>query len=180
MENTVKKIRFMLSLFLLPFRLSGERNGHYHDFIKTANESFRDDFNRVPVKERAILLPHCLIHSKCPAKFSKENGILCIQCKLCRCGEIKALCDERGLQFYITPSSGFTKRLAERKGLRAAAGATCGFEIGKQIRSTRITLQGVDLKRRKVVPQVVLTQRYDCLDNDVDWEAIRKIVLNGA
>lgn len=180
MENTATKIRFMLALFLLSFRDPAERNDLYDDFVRTANESFRKDFNRVPVKERAILLPHCLIHSKCPAKFSKEDGILCIQCKLCRCGEIKALCEERGLQFYITPSSGFTKRLVERKRLKAAAGATCGYEIGKQIRSTRITMKGVDLNRRKVVPQVVLTKRYDCLDNDMDWEAIMRIIRNGS
>jgi hypothetical protein len=180
MENTLKKIRFMLALFLLPFRIPGERNGLYDDFVRRANESFREDFNRVPVHERAILLPHCLIHQKCPAKFSKEDGILCVQCKLCGCGEIKALCEERGMQFYITPSVGFTKRLAERKKLIAAAGATCSYEIGQGIRSTRITMKGVDLKRRKVVPQVVLTSRYDCLNNDMDWEVMKKIILNGA
>jgi hypothetical protein len=180
MVNSLKKIRFMMTLFLLPLRLPGGRQGLYDDFIRRANESFRDDFNRVPVKDRAILLPHCLIHQKCPAKFSKADGILCVQCKLCRCGEIMALCDERGLRFYITPSAGFTKRLVERKKLKAAAGATCSYEIEKEIRSTRITMKGVDLKRGKVVPQVVLTSRYDCLDNDMDWEAMKKIILNGA
>jgi hypothetical protein len=84
------------------------------------------------------------------------------------------------LQFYITPSAGFTKRLADRKGLKAALGATCSFEIGKGIKSTRLTLKGVDLRERRVIPQVVLTRTCDCLDNDVDWNLLRRIILNGA
>jgi hypothetical protein len=68
----------------------------------------------------------------------------------------------------------------QRKGIRAALGAACDFEIEKGIRSTRITLQGVRLKRKKVIPQVLLTARYDCLQNDIDWDLLRKIILNGA
>jgi hypothetical protein len=180
MENRLKKIKFMLSLFLFPFRLPGGKQKIQQGFIRMANECYRENFNLTPVKDRAVLLPHCLIHQKCPAKFSKEEGILCIQCKLCKCGEIKALCEERGFQFYITPSSGFTKRLAERKKLKAAVGATCRYEIEKEIRSTRITLKGIDLKQSRVIPQVVMTSKYDCLDNDTDWELLKKIILNGA
>ena len=170
----------MLSLFLFPLRFPGKKQGIYDDFIRIANASYRDDFNRVPVRDRAVLLPHCLIHQKCPAKFSKEEGILCIQCKLCKCGEIKALCEEKGCQFYITPSVGFTKRLADRKRLKAAVGVTCHYEIEKGIRSTRITLKGIDLQQRRVVPQVIMMSKYDCLDNDTDWDLLKKIILHGA
>ena len=127
-----------------------------------------------------MILPHCLIGEKCKARFSKEEGVLCVDCKQCRCGEIRALCQEKGWQFYISPSTGFTKRLVQRKGIRAAVGAACAFEIEKGIRATPITLKGVRLKRRKVIPQIILTARYDCLKNDIDWELLTRIIVNGA
>ena len=61
-----------------------------------------------------------------------------------------------------------------------AIGAACDFEIEKGIRSTPITLRGVRLKARKVIPQVILTARYDCLNNDIDWELLRRMILDGA
>jgi hypothetical protein len=121
-----------------------------------------------------------VIADDCKACFSKAEGILCTKCKKCRCGEIHSLCEEKGWQFYISPSTNFTKRLVQRKKIRAAIGGACDFEIEKGIRSTPITLKGVLVKKKKVIPQVVLTTRYDCLQNDIDWELIKRIILEGA
>ena len=181
MSTDTTKFDFLKTLFLFPLRsFFSQEEAARRDLVRAANAYYRASFNRTPAANKAVLLPHCLVSRKCPAKFSKEDGILCTQCKLCRCGEIKALCEERGLQFYITPSAGFTKRLADRKGLQAALGATCSFEIGKGLRSTRLTLKGVDLRERRVIPQVVLTRTCECLDNDLDWELLRRIIQNGA
>jgi hypothetical protein len=180
MAHETTKFGFLTTLFLFPIRSLFAQEAARFGLVHTANAYYRASFNRTPTANKAVLLPHCLVSRKCPARFSKEDGILCAGCKLCRCGEIKSLCEERGLQFYITPSSGFTKRLTDRKGLQAALGATCSFEIGKGIKSTRLTLKGVDLRERRVIPQVVLTRTCDCLDNDVDWNLLRRIILNGA
>jgi hypothetical protein len=75
---------------------------------------------------------------------------------------------------------GFTKRLVQRKGIRAAIGAACDFEIEKGIRATPITLKGVRLKTTKVIPQIILTARYDCQENDIDWEMLKRIIVDGA
>lgn len=174
------KLKFLTTLFLFPLRSLFAENGAQSNLVRTINDYYRGAFNQVPAKDKAVMLPHCVVSRKCPGKFSKEEGILCVNCKLCKCGEIKALCEEQGLQFYITPSVGFTKRLTDRKKIRAALGTTCGFEIVRGIRSTRLTLKGVALRKRKVIPQVVLTTRYDCLDNDADWDLLRRIILNGA
>ena len=180
MSTDTTKFNFLKTLFLFPIRSFFSQEAARRGLVDMANAYYRASFNRTPAANKAVLLPHCLVSRKCPAKFSKEDGILCTKCKLCRCGEIKALCEERGLQFYITPSAGFTKRLADRKGLQAALGATCSFEIGKGLRSTRLTLKGVDLRERRVIPQVVLTRTCECLDNDLDWELLRRIIQNGA
>ncbi|MFH1078886.1 MAG: DUF116 domain-containing protein [Pseudomonadota bacterium] len=174
------KFEFLRALILFPIRSLFAEGGALSDLVRIANAYYRASFNRTPAINKAVMLPHCLISRKCPAKFSKEDGILCVNCSLCNCGEIKTLCEERGMQFYITPSMGFTKRLAYRKQLRAALGITCNFEIGRGLKSTRLTLKGVDLRKHRVIPQVVLTTKYDCIDNDADWELLRRIILNGA
>jgi hypothetical protein len=178
MMPDMTKFKFLTALFLFPIRSLFEERGAQSDLVKTANDYYRASFNQTPAQDKAVMLPHCLVSRKCQATFSKEDGILCVNCKRCKCSEIKALCEERGIQFYITPSVGFTKRLADRKQLRAALGATCGFEIERGLKSTRLTLKGIDLRERRVIPQVVLTAKHDCLDNDLDWDLLRRIIMN--
>lgn len=180
MMPDMTKFKFLRALFLYPIRSLFAEGEAQSNLVRTVNTYYRAAFNQTPAKDKAVMLPHCLVSPKCQAKFSKEDGIVCVNCKLCKCGEIKALCEERGIQFYITPSIGFTKRLTNRKQLRAALGITCGFEIERGLKSTRLTLKGVDLKKRRVIPQVVLTTKYDCLENDTDWDLLRRIILNGA
>jgi hypothetical protein len=170
MGKTLKKIKFIICVLVYPLRNLMEKIGLGYNLIAIINEYYRDDFNSVSRKDLAVMLPHCLVDDKCAAKFSKEEGILCTKCKRCKCGEIKVLCEEKGIQFYISPSSGFTKRLALRKGLKAAIGAACDFEIEKGLRTTRLTARGVNLKERRVIPQILLAAKYDCLKNDIDWE----------
>jgi hypothetical protein len=174
------RLKFISAFFFFPMRSLLGRLGFSYDLSRITNAYYLEAFNRIPVRDRAVILPHCLIGDKCQAHFSKDEGVLCILCKKCRCGEIRQICEECGWQFYISPSTGFTKRLVQRKGIRAAVGAACDFEIDKGVRSTPITLQGVRLQSRKVIPQVILTDRYDCLKNDIDWERLKRIILNGA
>jgi hypothetical protein len=178
MMPVMSKLKFLTAIFLFPLRSLFTENKAQSGLVKTANDYYRASFNRTPPQDKAVMLPHCLVSRKCQATFSKEDGILCVNCKRCKCGEIKILCEERGMQFYITPSVGFTKRLAARKQLRAALGATCAFEIERGLKSTRLTLKGIDLRERRVIPQVVLTARHDCLDNDIDWDLLRRMILN--
>jgi hypothetical protein len=180
MTQNCGRLKFVSSFFFFPMRSLLGRIGLRWDISRISNAYYREDFNRIPVTEKAVILPHCLIDEKCQARFSKVDGVLCVKCKRCPCGEIRILCEEQGWQFYISPSANFTKRLVQRKGIRAAVGAACDFEIEKGIRTTRITLQGVRLKKKKIIPQVLLTARYDCLQNDIDWDLLRKIILNGA
>ncbi|HOW57211.1 MAG TPA: DUF116 domain-containing protein, partial [Smithellaceae bacterium] len=173
-------IKFALLLLLYPLRNIINKMGFPYSIVDIANNYYRDAFNQAPRKDSAVLLPHCLIDKKCPGKFSKENGILCSKCKLCRCAEIYTLCEEKGFQFYIVPSTGFAKRLAERKKLKAAIGVICIFDVEKGLRSHRLTGKGVSVKKEKVIPQVLLTARYDCIENEMDWESLKKTINEGA
>jgi hypothetical protein len=179
MTQGCSRLKFVSAFLFFPMSSLLERIGLHYDISAIANAYYREAFNRVPAADKAVILPHCLIGEKCKAHFSKEDGILCVNCKQCRCGEIRILCEERGWRFYISPSTNFTKRLVRRKGIRAAIGAACDFEIAKGIRSTPITLRGVRLKERKVIPQAIRMARYDCLNNDIDWELLRRMIRDG-
>mgnify|MGYP001212053294 CR=1 FL=1 len=180
MARDCSRLKFISAFFFFPIRSFLGRLGLSYDISGIANAFYREEFNRVPAESKAVILPHCLIGAECKARFSKVEGVRCVDCKQCRCGEIRSLCQERGWQFYISPSTGFTKRLVQRKGIRAALGAACEFEIAKGIRATPITLKGVSLKKKKVIPQLILTNRYNCLENDIDWELLKRIIVNGA
>jgi hypothetical protein len=180
MTQDCSRLKFVSAFFFFPLRSLLERVGVHYDISEIANAYYREAFDRVPAVDKAVILPHCLIGEKCKGRFSKEEGVLCIQCKQCRCGEVRALCEEKGWRFFISPSANFTKRLVQRKGIRAAIGAACDFEIEKGIRSTPITLRGVRLKRKKVIPQVIRMARYDCMNNDIDWELLGRLIRDGA
>jgi hypothetical protein len=180
MTRDCSRLKFVSAFFFFPMRSLLSRLGISYDISGIANAYYREEFNRISAAEKAVILPHCLIGETCQARFSKEKGVLCVNCKNCRCGDIRALCEKEGWQFYISPSTGFTKRLVQRTGIRAALGAACDFEIEKGIRATPITLKGVRLKRKKVIPHVLLTTRYDCLENDIDWERLKRIIVDGA
>jgi hypothetical protein len=176
MRKSLKKTRFAACMILHPWEHLMRRAGFDYDIVKLINDYYRDDFDKAPLKDTAVFLPHCLVDDKCPAKFSKEDGLICSKCMKCNCGEIKKLCEERGIQFYISPSSGFSQRLAQRKKLQAAIGAICLYDLEKSLRNVRLTGRGVSLKSRKVIPQIVLAAHYDCLNNDIDWEYLKEII----
>ncbi len=179
MTRDCSRFKFISAFFFFPMRPLLARIGLSYDISAIANAYYREAFERVPAADKAVILPQCLVGEKCKARFSKEDGILCVNCKQCRCGEIRALCEENGWRFFISPSANFSKRLVSRKGLRAAIGGVCDVEIEKGIRSTPITLRGVRLKQKKIVPQVIRMARCDCLNNDIDWELLRRMILNG-
>ncbi|PKN76786.1 MAG: hypothetical protein CVU52_03275 [Deltaproteobacteria bacterium HGW-Deltaproteobacteria-10] len=176
MTQRCSRFQFVSAVFCFPLRSFLARLGIRYDFASIINAYYREKFDNIPAAQKAVILPHCLIGDKCPARFSKEEGILCSKCKKCGCGEVRILTEEQGWQFYISPSTGFTKRLVKRKTIRAAVGAACTFEIEKGIRSTPVGTKGVHLQQEKVIPQMILTARYDCLNNDIDWEQLKRII----
>lgn len=180
MSQDCSRVKFVSAFFFYPLRSLLARLGIRYDISRIANAYYCEEFDSLPAAAKAVILPHCLIDAECKARFSKMDGVICIKCGRCRCGDIRSLCEAQGWQFYISPSANFTKRLVQRKKVRAAVGGACDYEIDRGIRSTAITLKGVRLKKRKVIPQVILTTRYDCLSNDIDWEHLEHIIHDGA
>jgi len=174
----LRKIRFLLNIYKYKFQvlLGLERS----DIMSVINDYYRSTFRHIDKKDVAVILPHCLIDDNCPARFSKFDGVICKKCSLCKCGDIYASAEEKGLQFYISPSVGFTRRLVQRKGLRGIIGIACDYEIERGMHSEKITSMGVRVNGSSVKTQGVRLQVYNCTNNSVDWDSIESIILKTA
>ncbi len=166
------KLLWSINLYKLQSRLGLKKT----DIMSTINDYYRVDFNKLEKKDIAVILPHCLINEKCPAKFSKSDGVLCNKCKLCGCGKVRESAEEKGYQFYISPSVGFTKRLTYRKKLKGIIGVACDYEIEKGIHSEKLNNSGVKLNGSRIKTQGLRLQEYNCIDNNVDWDKVEELM----
>ncbi len=170
----LNKLKFLGTLYI--YKLQGRLGLKRWDIMPTINSYYRDDFRKLNRNDIAVILPHCLISSKCPAKFSKSDGVLCSKCDLCGCGKIRKAAENKGYQFYISPSVGFTKRLTRRKNLKGIIGVACDYEIEKGLHSENLNNSGVRLNGTRVKTQGLRLHVYDCVDNHVDWEKIEELM----
>ncbi len=170
----LKKLRFVGNLYL--YKLRGFVGLKGPDIMAIINDYYRAGFKQLRKEDIAVILPHCLISDKCPAGFSKSDGVMCNKCKLCGCGRIYESAEQKGYQFYITPSVGFTKRLIHRKNLRGVIGIACDYEIKRGMHSERITGKGVRMNGAAIKTQGIRLAEYDCVHNNVDWEKIEDLM----
>lgn len=168
------KLCFLFHIYL--YRIRGVLGLKRTDIMARINEYYRDSFLKLNKKEVAVILPHCLISDRCPARFSKQDGILCNNCNLCGCGKIHEAARNRGYGFYISPSVGFTKRLIQRKRLKGIIGAACDYEIDKGIASERMNYNGIHIHSTRVKTQGLRLHVYDCIHNSVDWDRIEELM----
>ncbi|UCD35782.1 MAG: DUF116 domain-containing protein [Nitrospiraceae bacterium] len=170
----IRKLKLLLSIYSYKLRcLLGLKRT---DIMSTINEYYREAFRTLRKEDIAVILPHCLIADRCPARFSKQDGVICSKCSLCGCGKVFESAQRRGYQFYITPSVGFTRRLVRRKNIKGVIGIACDYEIEKGIHSEKITALGVRLNGTSVKTQGIRLQAYDCIKNNVDWDRIEEIM----
>ncbi len=168
--------KFKLLVNISIYRLQGLLRLERSDIMKSINDYYLPTFQKLAKKDIGVILPHCLIGDKCPAKFSKTDGIICKKCDLCGCAGIQESALSKGYQFYITPSVGFTKRLVQRKELKGIIGVACDYEIEKGIHSEKIRGNGVRMNGMSVKTQGIRLHMYDCLHNDVDWDKIKELM----
>ena len=170
-----KRTKLLFSIFLFKIRRFLKLFNIDYDIMKALNNYYKEDFNNIQ-KDKAVILPHCLISQKCPARFSKTDGILCVSCNLCNCGKIRELAQKKGYTFYISPSVGFTKRLTQRKNIKAVIGVACDYEISRGLKREKIINKGVKIQNIKVIPQGIRLKKYDCINNEVDWKKVEEFL----
>ncbi len=170
----LKKIKFLANLYI--YKLQSLFGLKRSDVMSAINDYYRADFKNLSKEDIAVILPHCLIDDKCPARFSKSDGVLCNKCSLCGCGKIFELAEQKGYQFYITTSVGFTKRLILRKKLKGILGIACDYEIERGISSEKIRGNGMNIEGATIKTQGIRLHLYDCIHNNVEWEKIEEMM----
>ena len=173
-QDMLKKLKFLGNIYA--YKLQCMLGLKKSDIMSTINDYYSDAFRKLRKEDVAVILPHCLIDDKCPARFSKSDGVICSRCKLCGCGKIYDAAEQKGYQFYITTSVGFTKRLIQRKKLKGIIGIACDYEIEKGIHSEKITDRGISINGTRVKTQGLRLHEYDCIRNSVDWEKIEAMM----
>lgn len=170
----LRKLLFLFHIYY--YRIMGVMGLKRNDIMVKINEYYGDSFRKLDRKDVAVILPHCLISDRCPARFSKQDGILCSNCNLCGCGKIHQAAKNRGYGFYISASVGFTKRLIQRKRLKGIIGVACDYEIDKGIATERMSNNGIHIQGTRVKTQGVRLHGYDCIHNSVDWDKIEDLL----
>jgi len=138
-------------------------------FIKLHNTMNKSDFEKVPVKERAIFLPQCLRSSQCPAHLTPE-GLVCRNCGQCSVGQAHMLLEKLGYRLFIVPGSSFIKRMVKKYRPKAIIGVGCLTEVK----------EGIDMADKMGLAVMgVVTAKEGCVETLVNWPDVFEIAMLG-
>jgi len=122
-----------------------------------------DAFLKVPVKERAVFLPHCLRNVKvCKAPVT-EDGYQCIKCGACKIHPIIDACEKRGMRWYTVGGGSQLLNIIKKRRPGAVVGVACFNEIR----------MGVDQLMEMGIPaQAVVLSKPGCVNTDVSIDDV--------
>lgn len=138
-----------------------ERNSILSLMVDMKNRAYREVYCKTPYDERAIFIPQCLRHPKCPAPLTPE-GIKCISCGQCGLGKLRDEVEGMGGLFFIAPGSTLIKRMIKKYRPKAVVGVGCIMEVKEGIdmmASIKIPVQGVILTQTGCVNTRVNVKR---------------------
>jgi len=141
-------------------------------YVATVDTTCRRDWEKTPVKNRAIFLPQCIRYSKsCQAELT-ENGYVCKNCGKCPVPEITEYAKKLGYEhIYIVPGGSMVYRiLKENRDIRATLGVACLAELCEAIE--RLYPLGFKV-------QAVQLLRAGCIDTVVDLKKVKEKIEAG-
>ncbi|MAG22036.1 MAG: hypothetical protein CL943_01860 [Candidatus Diapherotrites archaeon] len=122
------------------FGLSDRLVNYTH--IELRNKMNEFGYRRIPFKDRALFIPHCLKNSaKCKAPYGDE-GLECQRCGKCQITDLIGLAKEIGYGYvFVCPGGSMVQKLVQKYKPKAVLGVCCydeanmGFEkfYGTQI-----------------------------------------------
>jgi hypothetical protein len=135
--------------------------------IEVRNNLSEPKFSAVPAKDRILVVPQCLRHTKCPARLDSAVGVTCKECGLCIIKDLKREAERLGYRFYIVPGGSFVERIVKEVKPRAALGVACHKDLN-------MAMHG--LSRAKCIVQGVSLTKDGCIQTEVDFqELLRKM-----
>jgi hypothetical protein len=99
--------------------------------IELRNLIYLDEFKKTKPGDRILFLPQCLRSTKCVAKMSSNEGIICKRCGACQISKIIEAAEKMGYKkVYIAPGGSFVNRILKNEKPKAVFGVGCTYELG--------------------------------------------------
>jgi len=154
---------FMNSPFRRVARAFGFRakvtEGAYIDLVNKTNE---ETFRSTPFEERALFLPHCMRHKKCPATLGK-HGYTCKECGKCAIKKLKREAEKLGYSVFVVPGGSVVWNIIKDFKPKAVLGVACSKEL----------LMAIEVTEANGLPtQSVMLLRDGCVNTLVDEDAV--------
>lgn len=137
--------------------------GAYIDLVNKKNEAA---FKKVPIKKRALFLPHCTRNKNCPAKLGKY-GYECKECGKCGIAKVKKAAEKMGYSVYIVPGGSVVWKIIKDKKPEAVVGVACTKEL---VMALEITENG------KIPAQTSTLLRDGCVNTLMDEDDIIEVL----
>ena len=122
-------IIFIVNVFYSPLKsfanLLGDNIG-----IEVRNKVNKAKFEKIPPKDKIIVLPHCLRSAQCEASL-KETGVQCTYCGKCAIGVIKEKAEPMGYRVFIVPGSSFVKKIIQQNKFKSVVGVACHVDLNQ-------------------------------------------------
>jgi hypothetical protein len=128
--------------------------------IEIRNAVYENDFKKIPIKERALFLPHCTRRTSTCAAVQDETGYHCKRCGACDIDKAIKLAQNLGYEkIFIVPGGSMVKKILDKYNPKAAIGVSCFHEAVMAFEAANSS---------NVVPQAVLLLKDGCKDTIIN------------
>ncbi len=119
--------------------------------IEVRNIMNKEPFNKTPIEERVLFLPHCLRDAEsCEGEYG-EKGLICHKCGRCDIMDIVEYAKNLGYKgVYIVPGGSIVYNIMSQNKPRGIIGVACYEELNQAMKKAReegIPSQGILLTK---------------------------------
>ena len=136
-------------------------------YIEVRNRLNLKAFTKVPYRNRALFMSHCLKSSeKCKAKIT-DAGLQCEDCGACQLTMMKKEALALGYKVYIVPGGSLVFKIIKKAKPEACVGVACMFELEEafeKLTMANIPYQGIPLSKD------------GCVDTNVDVHKVIEVL----
>lgn len=138
--------------------------------IEVRNHLNREEFAKIPPKDRILVVPQCLRDIKCAARLDSSIGVACKECGRCIISDLKKEAEKLGYRFYIVPGGSFVQRIVKAVKPKAALGVAC-------FRDLNVAMH--EISRAECIVQGVPLIKEGCVETQVDLKELLRIMRLG-
>ncbi len=135
--------------------------------IEATNVLNRSTYEHVPMKDRILLIPHCLRDAEACIAPIDEEGYHCQKCGACVIADITAEAEAKGIKWYMVGGGSHAIRIVKNARPKAVLGIAC-FDDAK-LATDKINSYGIPT-------QAVLLSKAGCVNTEVDCDLVSEAI----